>query len=294
VLAATPGLAGHAATGTFTQFAVPADALHVIAMSVWLGGLASLTLTVLDHDPDARRAANRFSPVALWSVVIIVASGVFASWRQVGWSRDAFTDTTYGRLLLAKIGVFVGLVSLAAVSRRIVNTNRPMALSAAVATATAPGSADSPEPIDRQVRHLRWSVGAELVFGIAVLVITSMLVNAQPARSALSLPFSTELRQPTMLIDVTIDPAKAGQPVVMHFYMLTPSGGNEYTKDATASLSLPSRGIAPIEIPLDRAGPNHFRNTSFVVPFAGKWQLVVRAFHTDTDEVAVQTDVNFR
>jgi copper transport protein len=294
-IAATPGLAGHAATGTFTQFAVPIDTVHVIGMSVWLGGLAALTLTVLDHDPDARRAATRFSPVALWSVVIIVASGVFAAWRQVGWSRVAFTDTTYGRILLVKIGVFIGLITLAAVSRRIVNTRRPTALSAAVATEMAPPPPPGQPPtVDPEVRHLRWSVGAELVFGIAVLVITSMLVNAQPARSALALPFSTELRQPTMLIDVTIDPAKSGQPIVIHLYMLTPSGANEYTKDATATLSLPSKGIPPIEVPLDRAGPNHFRNTSFVVPYAGKWQLVVRAFHTDTDEVAVQTYVNFR
>ena len=35
------------------------------------------------------------------------------------------------------------------------------------------------------------SVLGELVFGIAVLVITAMLVNAQPARSALALPFTT-------------------------------------------------------------------------------------------------------
>ncbi len=294
LIAATPGLAGHAAVGTFTPLGVPIDALHVVAMSVWLGGLASLTLVVLDHDPDARRAAARFSPVALWSVALIVASGVFASWRQVGWSRDAFTDTTYGRLLLVKIGVFIGLLGLAAWSRRIVNRRRPASLSAAVATEAALEPAGHAEPADPEVRHLRWSVGAELLFGIAVLVITSLLVNAQPARSALSIPFSTELRQPTMLIDVTIAPARAGEPIVMHLYMLTPSGANEYTKDATATLSLPAKGIAPIEVPLDHAGPNHFRNTSFVVPFAGKWKLVVRAYHTDIDEVAVQTDVNFR
>ena len=54
-IASTPGLAGHAATGTFTQLAIPLDTLHVAAMSVWLGGLASLALVVLDRDPDAAR-----------------------------------------------------------------------------------------------------------------------------------------------------------------------------------------------------------------------------------------------
>jgi copper transport protein len=109
-------------------------------------------------------------------------------------------------------------------------------------------------------------------------------------------PFSTEMRstQPPMLVDLTIDPAKAGQPVVMHLYMLTPSGANQYTVDATATMSLPSKGIAPIDVPLERAGPSHFRNTNFNIPFSGKWTLVVRAFKTQIDEAAVQTTVNIR
>ena len=36
-----------------------------------------------------------------------------------------------------------------------------------------------------------------------------------------------------MLIDVIVDPAKAG-PVVIHLYMLTPSGGNEYIQERDA------------------------------------------------------------
>jgi copper transport protein len=168
-----------------------------------------------------------------------------------------------------------------------------MALSAAVATEAAPAG-DDPRttPADPGDRNLRWSVGAELLFGIAVLVVTAMLVNAQPARSALALPFSTEIRDKTMLIDVNIDPAKAG-PVVMHLYMLSPSGGARYIQDATAQMNLPAKGIS-LDVPLVRAGPNHFRNTNFVVPYAGKWKLVVRAYRTLTDEVAVQTDVNIR
>ena len=77
-IAATPGLAGHAFVGTFTPIAVPADTIHVIAMSVWLGGLATLALIVFDRDPDAARSARRFSPVALTSVILIVATGLFA------------------------------------------------------------------------------------------------------------------------------------------------------------------------------------------------------------------------
>lgn len=305
-IAATPGLAGHAATGTFTQLAVPLDTLHVTAMSVWLGGLAVLALIVMDRDPDARRAADHFSPVALSSVVVIVASGVFAAWRQVGWSVDAFRDTTYGRILVVKIAVFIVLLALAAWSRQIVRTHRPLSLSAAVAT--EPVRATETRPADPSVRGLRWSVGGELVFGIAVLVITSMLVNAQPARSALSLPYSKEFREPTMLIDLIVSPVKAG-PVDFHVYTLSPAGGPLFTPGVTAEMSLPSKGIAPITIPLVRVGPNHFLacqgvpstasgpatcSNRFSVPFAGKWLVVIRALRNEFDEVAIQTSIDVR
>ena len=66
---------------------------------------------MLDRDPDAGRAADNFSPVALTSVLVIVATGAFAAWRQVGWSVDAFRDTSFGRILLVKIAVFIGLLA---------------------------------------------------------------------------------------------------------------------------------------------------------------------------------------
>jgi copper transport protein len=289
-IAATPGLAGHAANGMWTWLAMPLDTLHVTAMAIWLGGLAALAVVVLDRDPDARRAAERFSPVALTSVIVIVITGVFASWRQVGLTREAFVDTTFGRILLAKVAVFLALIALAAWSRRIVRARRPVALSAAVATESAAEPAPDAAPTDTDVRHLRWSVLGEVVFGIAVLVLTSMLVNTPPARSELALPFATEMRAPNMLIDVTVDPAEAG-PVVIHVFTLTPSGANQYIVDATATMSLPSKGIAPIEVPLERAGPSHFQNLNFVVPFAGDWQLVVRAYKTQVDEAAAETTV---
>ena len=306
-IAATPGLAGHAYVGTFTPIAVPADALHVLAMSLWLGGLATLALIVIDRDPDAGRSAQRFSPVALTSVAVIVATGLFASWRQVGFSRDAFVHTTYGRLLLIKVAVFIALVALAAWSRRIVRARGPATLSAMAVTEESAAPART-APTDPNVRALRWSVGGELIFGIAVLTITALLVNAQPARSALSLPFVKEFREKTMLVDLIVDPAKAGL-VDIHIYVLTPSGGNLFTPGVTAEMSLPSKGIAAIPIPLKRGGPNHFLackgppaqvastvtcSDKFAIPLSGKWHIVIRALRDQFNEAVVEADVDIR
>ncbi len=179
-LAATPGYAGHAATGDFTIFAVPLDTLHVLAMSVWLGGLVVLLLAAMGggFSGGLRRALSTFSRIAFWCVVVLVLSGVFASWRQVGFAIRGYTHTSYGNILLVKLAIVVGLLGLAAVSRSIVRRRRAAPLD-------APDSAIA--AIDeRTIVGLRRSVAGEVALGLAVLAVTAMLVNAQPARSVLT------------------------------------------------------------------------------------------------------------
>jgi copper transport protein len=121
-IAFTPGLAGHAHTGRWTVGAVPADAIHVAAMAIWMGGLALLGACVLTRgEPQLlRRVLPRFSVVALSCVVAIVATGVFQAYRQVG-SIHALRTTDYGRLLVIKTGIVVLVVIGAAMSRAVVN-----------------------------------------------------------------------------------------------------------------------------------------------------------------------------
>jgi copper transport protein len=121
-LALTPGLAGHAGTGDYTGLAIPADAVHVLAMACWLGGLVMLLAVVLPRtDPaELRMGINRYSALALGSIVALVVTGGFQAWRQVG-SFNALRDTDYGKLLIAKLVVFAALIVAAAFSREVVN-----------------------------------------------------------------------------------------------------------------------------------------------------------------------------
>ncbi|MFH8465011.1 copper resistance CopC/CopD family protein [Streptomyces sp. NPDC017991] len=116
-LAATWAMAEHASTGLQAGIAMPADVLHLLAVAVWLGGLSTL-LVVLYRAPSIERSAvQRFSKVAFGSVTVLVVTGIYQSWRQVGtWS--ALTGTWYGQLLLIKVGLVVVLVGIAYVSRR--------------------------------------------------------------------------------------------------------------------------------------------------------------------------------
>jgi copper transport protein len=119
-LAASWAMAEHASTGLQAGLAMPLDILHLLAVAAWLGGLATLLVALFRAPADAQietAAVRRFSRVAFGSVLVLTATGIYQSWRQVGtWS--ALTGTSYGQLLLVKIGLVAVLVGIAWISRR--------------------------------------------------------------------------------------------------------------------------------------------------------------------------------
>ncbi|MEU0783215.1 copper resistance protein CopC [Streptomyces sp. NPDC006173] len=224
-LAVTWAAAEHASAGIQVPVAMVSSVLHLLAMAVWLGGLTAL-LTALHRpaEPVSPAVVTRFSRLALASVAVLAATGVYQSWRGLG-SWDALTSTSYGRLLLVKVGAVALLLAGAALSRRW--TVRLAAPRAAVTVpagrvpvavpAGGPGEAEAetdgrlkeegPEAEGTQDRHdgatedghdggaggaidaghrqgLRRSVLAEVTVGILVLVITTMLTGTQPGRAA--------------------------------------------------------------------------------------------------------------
>ncbi|MEV6942731.1 copper resistance protein CopC [Streptomyces sp. NPDC051172] len=117
-LAASWAMAEHASTGLQPGVAMPVDVVHLLAVAAWLGGLCALLVALYRSDtPIEAAAVRRFSKVAFGSVLALVATGIYQSWRQLG-SWSAFTDTTYGQLLLVKIGLVALLVGIAGISRR--------------------------------------------------------------------------------------------------------------------------------------------------------------------------------
>jgi copper transport protein len=134
-LAATWAMAEHASAGIQRQLAMPVDVVHLVAVGVWLGGLASLAVTLRAGVPIERAAVVRFSRLAFGSVIALVLTGLYQSWRQVG-SWKALTGTDYGRWLLVKVALVAVLVGIAAVSRRW--TGRLTDATAAARTAKAP------------------------------------------------------------------------------------------------------------------------------------------------------------
>src|SRR5581483_4620630 len=286
-LLATPGLAGHASTEDLVPLAMVADVLHLVAVSLWLGGLAMLAAAVLPRREAGELSAivPRFSRLAFAAVVTILVTGTFQGWRQVR-STAALTETTYGRLLIIKVVLFGLLVGLAALSRRLVQARYRVP---AAQLSFGPGTAAA-DPDAETVAGLRRTVGAETVIAVVVLAVTSLLVNAQPARSALAKPFSAEMRSELVLVDVTVDPAKAG-PSNLHFYTLSPTGGQQEVQDLTATMTLPDQDVGPLAVPVQRAGPGHFSAYNFNIPLRGSWKLEVKALLSEIDEATVSTTI---
>ncbi|GGX92760.1 copper resistance CopC/CopD family protein [Streptomyces hiroshimensis] len=116
-LAATWAMAEHASAGLQPWLAMPVDVLHLLGVAVWLGGLAALLAVLWTGEPIRQAEVQRFSRLAFTSVCVLVATGLYQSWRQVG-SWGALTGTEYGRWLLLKIALVAGMVGLAYFSRR--------------------------------------------------------------------------------------------------------------------------------------------------------------------------------
>src|SRR5262249_18700649 len=210
----TPGLSGHAGTGDYVPLAIIADVAHVGGVSLWLGGLVVLLAIVLrrKHLDELREIVPRYSRLALGAICVIVASGAFQAWRQLG-SLSNLRDTDYGKLLAAKLIAFGALIITAAFSREIVNRRfrspRPAPAPAPQRRAPATAGGPPPPPADAgergvanggaygfdqvdddetaedawEMRNLRRQVGLEAVIAVVILSIAALLVNAAPAVS---------------------------------------------------------------------------------------------------------------
>src|SRR5207247_10082813 len=101
---------------------VAADAIHLIATGLWCGGLLAL-FWVLYRGTNrlklplswAAEIVRRFSLLAIVSVAVLLVTGLYQSWVQVGTLKTLFS-TDYGRVLLVKLALFLGLVGLDALN----------------------------------------------------------------------------------------------------------------------------------------------------------------------------------
>jgi copper transport protein len=167
---------GHAGTGTDAGLGTAFDALHAWATAAWLGGLAMLAVLAVPLLRSLGRADRvhlgaavivRFSSLAVAAVVVLVVTGVYRALAELP-SFDALWTTSYGVVLLVKLGIFVLMLALAAWNRFTLHPRLER---------DALGIASGGTPA---LAALRASIRAEVVLAAVVMVAVAVLVSIPP------------------------------------------------------------------------------------------------------------------
>ena len=95
---------------------IPAKMLHLIAGSVWIGGLVWLVWLSRCDEAACRIEARRVSSVALIAVIVIALSGLLQTFFFLNTPGD-LTASTYGRLVIAKMTGLAILIGFGAYNR---------------------------------------------------------------------------------------------------------------------------------------------------------------------------------
>jgi len=270
-------VAGHPWTADPRALAVPADALHLLAASVWLGLLVALVVAA-PALPDPDRAVRLVSGSALVAAAVVAVTGTTSGWLLLG-SIDALTETASGQLVMLKAVGFGLLVTLGWINRaRLVPLLGRVVTPAADAAPEADTDAgDAGEPPARPSasarRRLLQLVRAEVVVGALVLAVTAGLVNQPPGRDTLAQPFADVRTDEDLQLRLEVEPAQAGDNT-MHVY-LTDTGGRPVRFDAlevrVSREGIPSRkldGVTPIS-------PDHASVYGASLPTPGTWTVEV-------------------
>jgi mono/diheme cytochrome c family protein len=112
--------------------------------------------------PAAFTACRSFSALGLGAVLLIAGTALVQSWQWIG-SLGGLFGTQYGRIALLKLGLFIALLSLAAVNHFVL-TDRLQPGANAIAR-----------------RLLRRSIVAEVLLGALVILAAAFLASAAPA-----------------------------------------------------------------------------------------------------------------
>ena len=118
-VAAAMGGLGHAAADDQWPLASRVfDALHVVGVGAWIGGLLLMLLASAGSAGPAAGEWRAFSRVASVMAPVVLLSGVGSSWRRVGGIEPtAILGSDYGKLLLLKIVLALAVMALGATQR---------------------------------------------------------------------------------------------------------------------------------------------------------------------------------
>jgi putative copper export protein len=198
LLAVTRSASSHAADWGDLTFPEIIDWVHLMASSLWGGGLFALSIAILPavfRLPTRRRQciatiAQRFSTLAGVTLAGVLLTGLYNAWVQLGTIR-ALWEVPYGRMLLVKLFLVIPLIAFGASNHYTSvpllrrwsappgpRRARPRILVVIQRRATGQGRLQVVQLMRRFARKVR----AEVILVVGILICTALLLHGAPAR----------------------------------------------------------------------------------------------------------------
>jgi copper transport protein len=261
---------GHAATAPPQWLTRPMVFLHGVGVAFWVGALAPLAGMTLRPAEGLLAVLNRFSRIAVPVVGVLVLAGLTLAVVQLQ-SFGALVETKYGIILSIKLVLVAVLLGLAALNR--------FRLTPALAAHAL------------KTRPLLRSIVAEAMVAAAILFVVAGWRFTPPPRAlaAAVTPLAIHIHTENAMFQVLVSPGTAGADSFV-LQLMNGDASPLAAKEVTLSLSLPERGIEPLERPATLGADGYWHLRGVPLPYPGRWHLRVDALVTDFQIISLEDD----
>ena len=264
---------GHASTASPQWLTRPAVFLHAVGVAYWVGALAPL-LAMLHRQPATLvPVLHRFSRGAVPVVGGLVLTGLALAIVQLE-SFRALIDTQYGWILSIKVALVILLLGLAALNR--------FRLTPALAS-----DPNNTQPLARSILF-------ECAIVIGILAVVAGWRFTPPPRSlaaAVGPPLALHIHSDKAMFQVLVSSGKPGTDSFV-LQVMTGDASPLQAKEVTLILSLPEKGIEPMERKATQAPDGNWTVRDMPIPFAGRWRVRVEALVTDFEKVTLEEELD--
>ncbi len=270
----------HGAAGVGAFWAAGSDFFHLAAASVWIGLLALLVVLFVwarRSLPDGERygvlaaALQRFSGIALLSILVLMITGTFNALVELGRPQDLL-DSGYGRALLLKLLIMLPLLVVAATNAYLL---RPELVEEVEAVRQGRRGSESLPQLEKNLRNL---VRVELSLAIVLLSVVGFLVQVTPTRgnpdtaAAPEGQFVATAEADGIQVTLVIDP---NQPGINTFEVFL-TGAVQAVERVRLDISPAGRPEEEARLILDDSNPPTFYlGQGPFLSAGGDWQVVI-------------------
>jgi copper transport protein len=264
---------GHASTAPPQGLTRPAVFLHAIGLAWWVGALLPLMALALRPAEPLLPVLHRFSRRAVPVVGMVALTGLLLAVIQLE-TFSALIGTRYGWILCIKLALVAALLALAALNR--------FRLTPALASRS------------QNSRPLARSIGLECAVVVGILILVALWRFTPPPRSlaaAVRPPLALHVHSDRAMFQLLISRSRAGTDDFV-LQIMAGDASPLQAKEVSLFLSLPEKGIEPMERKAERGADGIWTIRDVPIPFAGLWRVRVDALVSDFEMVTLEEELD--